>query len=70
MAGPLVLHAVRRELGLNRLRSAYVAGAPIGAATLDWARSLGITIQHMDEPANSGDRADAESQPLMQNAHA
>jgi long-chain acyl-CoA synthetase len=70
MAGPLVLHAVRRELGLNRLRSAYVAGAPISAATLDWARSLGITIQQIDEPITSGDRADAEPQPLMQNAHA
>jgi long-chain acyl-CoA synthetase len=70
VAGPLVLHAVRRELGLNKLRSAYVAGAPIGAATLDWARSLGITIQHIGEPVTSGDRAGAEPQPLMQNAHA
>ncbi len=68
--GPLVLRAVRRELGLNRLRSAYVAGTPVAAATLDWARSLGIAIQHIDEPGAGGDQADAEPRPLMQNAHA
>jgi long-chain acyl-CoA synthetase len=70
LAGPLVLHAVRRELGLNRLRAAYVAGPVVGAGTLDWARSLGIIIQRLDEPVASGDLAGAESQILMQNAHA
>ncbi len=70
LAGPLVLHAVRRELGLNRLRAAYVAGPPIGAATLDWARSLGIIIQRLDEPVANGGLADAEPQGWMQNAHA
>jgi long-chain acyl-CoA synthetase len=70
LAGPLVLQAVRRELGLNKLRAAYVGGPVIGAATLDWARSLGITIQRLDEPVASGDLADAEPQALMQSAHA
>jgi long-chain acyl-CoA synthetase len=70
LAGTLVLHAVRRELGLNKVRLAYVAGEPIGGATLDWARSLGIAIQRIDEPVASGDQPDARHQPLMQNVHA
>jgi long-chain acyl-CoA synthetase len=51
VADLLVLRAVRREFGLNRLRLAYVGGASAKPAALDWARSLGITIQRIDEAA-------------------
>jgi long-chain acyl-CoA synthetase len=51
LADLLVLRAVRREFGLNRLRLAYVGGASARPAALDWARSLGITIQRIDEAA-------------------
>jgi long-chain acyl-CoA synthetase len=51
LADLLVLRAVRREFGLNRLRLAYVGGASVKPAALDWARSLGITIQRIDEAA-------------------
>jgi len=66
----LVLNSVRRELGLNKLRLAYVAGPPVSVATQDWARSLGITIQHIDEPVLSGDQPDTRHRTLMQDAHA
>ncbi len=70
LAGVLVLHAVRRELGLNKVRVAYVAGAPVGLAALEWARCLGIAIERVDEPASGGGQLDAASQGLMQDAHA
>ena len=46
----LVLRAVRREYGLNKLRLAYTGGDPVSPASLDWARSLGIQINHLDSP--------------------
>jgi long-chain acyl-CoA synthetase len=65
----LVLHAVRREFGLNKLRLAYVGGAPVGPAAADWARSLGIAVQRVDEPAGGSGQVDERYQALMQNAY-
>jgi long-chain acyl-CoA synthetase len=70
LADLLVLHAVRREFGLNRLRLAYVGGASVSPAALDWARSLGIAIQRVDEPAIGSGALDERYQALMQNAYA
>jgi long-chain acyl-CoA synthetase len=70
LAGLLVLHAIRREFGLNRLRLAYVGGASVGAAALDWARSLGIEIQRVDTPVMGSGQTDERYQALMQNAYA
>jgi len=77
LGGPLgrladlcVLHAVRREFGLNRLRLAYVGGRPVGPAALDWARSLGIEIQRVDEYAAGAGQVDERYQALLQNAYA
>ena len=70
LADLLVLPAVRREFGLNRLRLAYVGGAPVGPAALDWARSLGIAIQRLDEPIVGAGRLDERYQALIQNAYA
>ena len=65
----LVLHAVRRELGLNRLRLAYVCGASVPHDALGWAKALGITIQRLDTPAPRGASVDARSQALLKEAY-
>jgi long-chain acyl-CoA synthetase len=70
LADLLVLHAVRREFGLNRLRLAYVGGTPVGPAAMDWAHSLGIAIQRVDELAVESGQADERYQTLLQNAYA
>jgi long-chain acyl-CoA synthetase len=70
LADLLVLRAVRREFGLNKLRLAYVGGASVGPAAMDWARSLGITVQRVDEAALGAGQLDERYQVLMQNAYA
>jgi long-chain acyl-CoA synthetase len=70
LADLLVLRAVRREFGLNRLRLAYVGGASVNPAALDWARNLGIAIQRVDEPLIGPGELDERYQALMQNAYA
>jgi long-chain acyl-CoA synthetase len=70
LADLLVLHAVRRECGLNRLRLAYVGGASVNSAALDWARGLGVAIQRVDEPVMGAGQVDERYQALMQNAYA
>ncbi len=45
LANTLVLQAVRRELGMQRLRVAYVANAKPPAEVTDWAAALGVSIQ-------------------------
>jgi long-chain acyl-CoA synthetase len=67
LADLFILHAVRREFGLKKLRLAYVGGASVGAAALDWARSLGVAIQRVDEPDLE---LDERYQALMQDAYA
>ena len=69
LANLLVLHPVRRDFGLNRLRLAYVGGGSVGPAALDWARSLGITIQRVDEPVVGSDQIDERYRALLLNAY-
>lgn len=69
LAHLLVLNAVRRELGLNRLRLAYVCGTPVPADVTAWANALGITIQRVDGPAPRGATVDARSRALMEEAY-
>ncbi len=45
IANALVLRAVRRELGMDRLRVAYVAGNKPPTEVTDWAAALGVSIQ-------------------------
>ena len=45
LANFLVLRAVRRELGMQRLRVAYVANTKPPAEVTDWAAALGVSIQ-------------------------
>jgi len=68
LANLLVLHAVRRELGLNRLRVAYIGGSPVPPAVEHWSRALGIVIQRIDRPSPSGTPADARYLALMADA--
>ena len=70
LADMLVLRAVRREFGLTKMRLAYVGGASVGAAALDWARSLGIAIQRVDEPVVGSGQLDERYQALVQDAYA
>lgn len=70
LADLLVLRAVRRAFGLNRLRLAYVGGSSPGPSALDWSRSLGIAIQRVDEPEAGAGERDERYQALMQNAYA
>lgn len=70
LAGFLVLHAVKREFGLNRLRVAYSGGASVSPRTLDWAASLGIVIRRLDDPGKGGGQFDERRQAQMQNASA
>jgi long-chain acyl-CoA synthetase len=70
VADLFVLQAVRREFGLSTLRLAYVGGTPVAPAALDWARSLGITIQRVDEPVPGSDQVDERYRALLQNAYA
>lgn len=70
LANLLVLRAVRKEFGLNRLRLAYVGGAAVAPAALDWAAALGITIQRVDEPAGGTGKLDERTRTLLQTAYA
>jgi long-chain acyl-CoA synthetase len=70
LADLFILHAVRREFGLNRLRLAYVGGESVTPASLDWARCLGIAIQRVDEQAMGAGQGDERYQALLQNAYA
>ena len=70
LADILVLRAVRREFGLNRLRLAFVGGAPVTPPARDWAAALGVAILRVDEPALGSGQLDERYQALMQNAYA
>jgi long-chain acyl-CoA synthetase len=48
LARLVALRAVRREIGLARLRRAYVAGGNVPANIADWAVALGIDIVRID----------------------
>jgi len=71
--GPLgrvcVLAAVKRELGLSRLRVAYTGGAPLALEVDRWATALGITIRQIDGQAERGAALDGRYQALMQEAY-
>src|SRR5262249_36648968 len=59
-----VLRAVRRDLGLGRLRVAYVGGATLNPDIERWAAALGITIRNIDGQAVRGTALDARYQAL------
>lgn len=71
--GPLarmcVLNSVRRELGLRRLRRAYIGLAPLSLEIEQWARALGINIQQIDGQASQGMPVDARYRALMEEAY-
>jgi long-chain acyl-CoA synthetase len=69
LARLLVLRAVRRELGLSRLRCGYIGGAALAPEIERWALALGIAIQHIDGQAARGPALDARYQALMQEAY-
>ena len=64
-----VLRAVRRELGLSRLRCAYIGGSTLPPEIERWAAALGIAIQQIDGQATRGPALDARYQALMEEAY-
>lgn len=64
-----VLNAVRREMGLSRLRRAYVGAAALPPEVEQWAAALGIAIQHMNGVAPRGSAVDARYRALMEDAY-
>jgi long-chain acyl-CoA synthetase len=64
-----VLRGVRRELGLNRLRHAYIGAASLPADIERWATALDITIQRIDGRATRDTTVDARYRALMEEAY-
>ena len=52
------------------MRLAYVGGTAVGPAAMDWALSLGIAIQRVDDVLLGSGQADERYQALLQNAYA
>ncbi len=69
LARGLVLRAVRRDLGLARLRLAYVGAAPVTAEVRRWATALGITIQQIDGQAPRRAASEASYRALQEEAY-
>ena len=69
LANLFVLRAVRRELGLSKLRLAYIGGAPMAPATDGWARALGFAVLRIDEPGTADDQTDTRYRSLVQEAY-
>lgn len=65
----LVLRAVRRELGLGRLRLAYVGAAPVPPEVRRWAAAIGITIRQIDSQATRRDASEASYRALKEEAY-
>jgi long-chain acyl-CoA synthetase len=65
----LVLRAVRRELGLARLRLAYVGAAPVPPEQRRWAAALGIDIQQIDGGTTQRDASEASYRALKEEAY-
>ena len=69
LARLLVLNAVRRELGLSRLRHAYIGATPLPPEIEPWASALGITIQQINGQTTHGTAVDARYRALMEEAY-
>jgi long-chain acyl-CoA synthetase len=68
LARLVVLHAVRRELGLGRLRLAYIGAAPVPAEVRRWASALGIQIQQINGQATQHHASAASYRALNEEA--
>ena len=69
LARVCVLRAVRQELGLSRLRHAYIGAASPPPEIGRWAQALGIAIQQIDGHATRGSALDARYRALMEVAY-
>jgi long-chain acyl-CoA synthetase len=65
----LVLNAVRRELGLSRLRRAYIGAGSLPSEIEQWAHALGIEVRQLDARATRGATVDARYRALMAEAY-
>jgi long-chain acyl-CoA synthetase len=68
LARATVLHAVKREIGLGRLRVAYAGGARLLPEIERWTTALGINIQHVDGKATQGIALDEQRYQALKEA--
>ena len=68
LARACVLHAVKREIGLSRLRVAYTGGS-LPPEIQRWTTALGVNVQRIDGQAARGAALDASNQALMEEAY-
>jgi long-chain acyl-CoA synthetase len=68
LARATVLRAVRREIGLGRLRVAYAGGPRLSPESERWTASLGINIQHVDGKATQGIALDEQRYEALKEA--
>jgi long-chain acyl-CoA synthetase len=68
LARATVLHAVKREIGLGRLRVAYAGGARLLPEIERWTTALGINIRHVDSKATQGIALDEQRYQALKEA--
>src|SRR5690348_11661893 len=68
LARATVLRAVKREIGLGRLRVAYAGGARLSPESERWTAALGINIRYVDGKATQGIALDEQRYQALKEA--
>jgi len=68
LARATVLRAVKREIGLGRLRVAYAGGPRLSPDSERWTAALGIDIRHIDGKATQGIALDEQRYQALKEA--
>jgi long-chain acyl-CoA synthetase len=68
LARATVLRAVKREIGLGRLRVAYVGGPRLSPESERWTAALGINIRHVDGTSTQGIALDEQRYQALKEA--
>lgn len=68
LARATVLRAVKREIGLGRLRVAYAGGSRLSPESERWTTALGINIRYVDGKATQGIALDEQRYQALKEA--
>lgn len=68
LARATVLRAVKREIGLGRLRVAYAGGARLSPESERWTAALGINLRYVDGKATQGIALDEQRYQALKEA--
>jgi long-chain acyl-CoA synthetase len=68
LARATVLRAVKREIGLGRLRVAYAGGPRLSPESERWTAALGVNIRHVDGKATQGIALDEQRHQALKEA--